>query len=402
MPIHRRDVLRLGALGAAAVAGPAWSTTSRVAAANATASNAATTTDTTVARADRPLDLLILGGTGLMGPHQVRYALARGHRVTLFNRGRKQPDWPGQVEQLLGDRDTNDYASLKAEVAKGRRWDACIDNPSSVPSWIRDAAAVLKGHVGGYTMVSSVSAYADSATPGQDESAPLATFDGDPLKETATGLRADLSKYPGLKAATETETRKHFGDRTTILRPGLIVGPGDETDRFTYWPLRLRRGGDVLCPGDGRDRVTFADARDLGEWMVRLAETRTHGVFNAFGPDYPLDTAALLYGIRASTRAGATFTFVPADFLEAHGVSGWTDLPVWLPGTGETAGFHRRSNARAIAAGLTFRSLADTTAATLAWFDAQPEARRNAPLKAGLTAEREQELLAAWRARVVG
>jgi 2'-hydroxyisoflavone reductase len=395
MPIHRRDVLRLGALGAAAVAGPAWA-----AASNAAASSAVATNDTTaVARADKPLDLLILGGTGLIGPHQVRYALARGHRVTIFNRGRKQPEWPGQVEQLLGDRDTNDYASLKAEVAKGRRWDACIDNPSSVPAWIRDAAAVLKGHVGGYTMVSSVSAYADNATPGQDESAPLATFDGDPLQETAPGLRADLSKYPGLKAATEAETRKHFGDRTTILRPGLIVGPGDETDRFTYWPLRLRRGGEVLCPGDGHDPVTFADARDLGEWMVRLAEKRTHGIFNAFGPDYPLDTAALLYGIRASTRAGARFTFVPAAFLEAQNVSGWTDLPVWLPSTGETAGFHRRSNARAVAAGLTFRSLADTTAATLAWFDAQPEARRNAPLKAGLTPEREAEVLGAWRAR---
>lgn len=393
MPIHRRDVLRLGALGAAAVAGPAWSAASA-------ASNAATSTDTSVARADKPLDLLILGGTGLIGPHQVRYALARGHRVTIFNRGRKQPEWPGQVEQLLGDRDTNDYASLQAEVAKGRRWDACIDNPSSVPAWIRDAAAVLKGHVDGYTMVSSVSAYADNATPGQDETAPLATFDGDPLQETAPGLRADLSKYPGLKAATEAEARKHYGDRTTILRPGLIVGPGDETDRFTYWPLRMRRGGEVLCPGDGRDPVTFADARDLGEWMVRLAESRTHGIFNAFGPDYPLDTAALLYGIRASTRAGAKLTFVPADFLEAQNVSGWTDLPVWLPGTGDTAGFHRRSNARAIAAGLTFRSLADTTAATLAWFDAQPEARRNAPLKAGLTAEREAEVLAAWKARV--
>ena len=395
MPIHRRDVLRLGALGAAAVAGPAWS------AAPSTATTT-TATDDATPRARTPLDLLILGGTGLIGPHQVRYALARGHRVTIFNRGRKQPEWPGQVEQLLGDRDTNDYASLRAEVARGRRWDACIDNPSSVPAWIRDAAAVLKGHVGGYTMVSSVSAYADNATPGQDETAPLAKFDGDPLKETAPGLRADLSKYPGLKAATEAEARKHFGDRTTILRPGLIVGPGDETDRFTYWPLRMRRGGEVLCPGDGRDPVTFADARDLGEWMVRLAESRTHGIFNAFGPDYPLDTAALLYGIRASTRAGAKLTFVPADFLEAQNVSGWTDLPVWLPGTGETAGFHRRSNARAVAAGLTFRSLADTTAATLAWFDAQPEARRNAPLKAGLTAEREAEVLGAWRARVGG
>jgi 2'-hydroxyisoflavone reductase len=157
-----------------------------------------------------PLDILILGGTGLTGPHQVRYALARGHRIAIFNRGRKQPEWPGHVEQLLGDRDKNDYASIAAEIKKGRRWDICIDNPSSVPAWIRDAAKVVKGHVGAYTMISSLSAYADNATPGQDESAPVAKFDGDALKETMASLRADMGKYSGLKAATEAETRKHL------------------------------------------------------------------------------------------------------------------------------------------------------------------------------------------------
>jgi 2'-hydroxyisoflavone reductase len=347
----------------------------------------------------KPLDILILGGTGLTGPHQVRYALSRGHRVTIYNRGRKQPEWPGDVEQLLGDRDKNDYASIAAEIKKGRRWDICIDNPSSVPAWIRDAAKVVKGHVGGYMMISSLSAYADNATPGQDEDAPLAKFDGDALKETNASLRADMNKYAGLKAATEAETRKHFGDKATILRPGLIVGPGDETDRFTYWPLRLRRGGEVLCPGDGRDSVRIIDARDLGEWMIRLAEQKARGVFNAFGPDYDLDMAALLYGVRASTTQGATLTFVPAEFLEAQKVSPWGDMPVWVPGNDETAGFHTRSNAKAIKAGLTFRSIADTVEATLAWFDGLPEDRRKAGPRAGIKPEREAEVLAAWKAK---
>ncbi|MFZ5637801.1 MAG: NAD-dependent epimerase/dehydratase family protein [Pseudomonadota bacterium] len=389
MTIHRRELLKLGALGVAAGAVIAQAGVS------ATSSSAQ-------GRAETPLDLLILGGTGLTGPHQVRYALARGHRVTIFNRGRKQPEWPGHVEQLLGDRDTNDYASLRAEVAKGRRWDAVIDNPSSVPAWIRDAAAVLKGHVGGYTMISSLSAYADNATPGQDETAPLARFDGDPLRETMATLRADMNKYAGLKAATEAETRKHFGDAATIVRPGLIVGPGDDTDRFTYWPLRLRCGGDVLCPGDGADPVKFIDARDLGEWMIRLAEAKAHGAYNAFGPDYALDMRALLLGIRASTTQGARLVFVPAEFLEAQNVSPWGDMPVWVPRTGDSAGFHTRSNAKAIAAGLGFRSLADTVAATLAWYDALPEERRNAGPRAGIRPEREAEVLSAWNARQRG
>jgi 2'-hydroxyisoflavone reductase len=386
MTLQRRDVLKLGALGLAAAAVGAH----------------AETTPAPPAKADAPLDLLILGGTGLTGPHQVRYALARGHRVTIFNRGRKQREWPGHVEQLLGDRDVDDYAALKAEVAKGRRWDAVIDNPSSVPAWIRDAAKVLKGHVGAYTMISSLSAYAGNAIPGEDENAPLAPFDGDPLKETMATLRADMGKYSGLKAVTEAETRKHFGANATIIRPGLIVGPGDETDRFTYWPLRMRRGGEVLCPGDGRDPVKFIDARDLGEWMIRLAEQKARGAYNAIGPDYALDTAAMLYGIRASTTQGARLVFVPTDFLEAQNVSPWGDMPVWVPNAGDSAGFHTRSNAKAIAAGLTFRSLADTVAATLAWYDALPEERRNAGPRAGIKPEREAEVLAAWKARQGG
>ncbi|TXH65981.1 MAG: NAD-dependent epimerase/dehydratase family protein [Lysobacteraceae bacterium] len=401
-------MLKLGALGLAGAAASRVSTVAAGAAAHggephdappaSAAPLAAGASDTTPADV-KPLDILILGGTGLTGPHQVRYALARGHRVTIFNRGRKQPEWPGHVQQLLGDRDKNDYASIRAEVDKGRRWDICIDNPSSVPIWIREAAAALKGHVNGYMMISSVSAYADNAAPGQDETAPLATFDGEALKETSTSLRADMGKYAGLKAASEAETRRQFGDRATIVRPGLIVGPGDETDRFSYWPLRLRRGGEVLCPGDGRDPVQFIDARDLGEWMIRLAEQKTRGAFNAFGPDYGLDMTALLYGIRASTTQGAKFVFVPAEFLEAQNVSPWSDMPVWVPSTGDSAGFHTRRNAKAVAAGLTFRSIADTVTATLAWYDAQPQDRRDAGPRSGIKPEREAEVLAKWKAQ---
>ncbi len=387
MSLDRRNFLKLSVLSMAAAAA--------LPVAHAHESAAPVATRPT----DKPLDILILGGTGLTGPHQVRYALARGHRITIYNRGRKQPEWPGEVQQLLGDRDKNDYASIEAEIKKGRRWDVCIDNPSSVPAWIRDAAHVVKGHVGGYMMISSLSAYADSATPGTDENAALAKFDGDALKETMTSLRADMNKYAGLKAATEAETLKHFGKQATIVRPGLIVGPGDETDRFSYWPLRLRRGGEVLCPGDGRDPVKFIDSRDLGEWMIRLAENNARGAFNAIGPDYDLDMAALLYGIRASTTQGAKLTFVPWEFLEKQNVSPWGDMPVWVPGSGETAGFHTRRNAKAIAAGLTFRSVADTVAATLEWFDSQPEDRRKAGSRAGIKAEREAEVLAAWKAK---
>ncbi len=271
MPIRRRDVLKLGALAGAAGLAPA------LASAAAPAVN----------RAAKPLDILILGGTGFTGPHQVRYALARGHRLTLFNRGRRPQDWPAEVEELVGDRETGDLEALK-----GRRWDVCIDNPTSVPHWVRDVGQVLKGQVDHYVFISTLSVYSDSATPGQDEGAPRAVYTGaDILAETRASLIANMALYGPMKAACEDEALKWFPDITTLIRPGLIVGPGDETDRFSYWPLRVRRGGDILAPGTGRDPVQFIDARDLAEWTVRMAEQRALGAFNAMGPagrDVPL------------------------------------------------------------------------------------------------------------------
>ena len=346
-------------------------------------------------KAAKPLRILILGGTGFTGPHQVRYALARGHELTLFNRGRRPREWPAPVEELVGDRNTSDLRALA-----GREWDVCIDNPTTLPFWVRDAGQVLKGTVGQYVFISTLSVYSGEKEPGQDEAAPVFEYEGpDPMKETMETLRANVEGlYGPLKARSEKEAETWFPGITTVIRPGLIVGPGDESDRFTYWPVRLDRGGEVLAPGDGTDPVQFVDARDLAEWTIRTAEARTLGVFNAMGPASTLTMAGLLDGIRAATGSKAGLTWVPADFLEQQKVSPWGDMPVWIPGTGDNAGFSRRKNGRAVAAGLTFRPLGDTAKDTLAWWKAQP-AERQAKLRAGIAPEREVEVLAAWKAK---
>ncbi|HXV00377.1 MAG TPA: NAD-dependent epimerase/dehydratase family protein [Caulobacteraceae bacterium] len=345
--------------------------------------------------APRRLRLLILGGTGFIGPYQVRYALARGHQVTLFNRGRQKPEWPGKVEELIGDRDTGDLKALA-----GRDWDAVIDNPTTLPAWVRDAGATLRGHTGTYIFISTVSVYAANDKPGADESAALAPYAGrDAMAETTATLRADVGGlYGPLKALAEAEARRQFGAQAAIVRPGLIVGPGDPTDRFTYWPVRLARGGDVLAPGDGADPVQFVDARDVAEWTVRLAERRTAGVFNALGPARPLTMAQMLDGIDRGVSAHPHLAWVPASFLDAEKIEAWSDMPVWVPAAGDSLGFHRRGNRAAVAAGLTFRPVSLTAAETLAWFKTLP-AERQAKLRAGLTPEREAAVLARWRAR---
>jgi 2'-hydroxyisoflavone reductase len=367
----RRDILGLSA---------ALATNSVMPSLSAAASPVATPT--------KPLSILILGGTGFTGPHQVRYALSRGHKLTLFNRGRRPKEWPATVEELTGDRDTGDYSTLK-----GRKFDVCIDNPTSVPHWVRDAASVLKGNVGHYIFISTISVYAGSDKIGSDEASPREKYTGkDAMAETNAELRKNMRLYGPLKALSEDETHKQYPGITTVIRPGLIVGPGDETDRFTYWPVRLARGGNVLVPPLA-DPVQFVDARDLAEWTIRMAESKTTGDFNGFGPGFEMSTGAMLHGINAVTTKGAALREASLEFLNKHKVNAWSDLPVWVPGQGETAGFHRRSNARAIAAGLTFRPLATTAADTLSWFEQQPAARQ-ATLRAGLKVEREVELLA--------
>jgi 2'-hydroxyisoflavone reductase len=344
----------------------------------------------------KKLRILILGGTGFTGPHQVRYALARGHQVTLFNRGRQPREWPGEVEELIGDRNTGDLKALA-----GRTWDVCIDNPTTLPFWVRDAGAALKGHVGHYIFISTISVYAKNDRPA-DESDALAPYKGaDPMAETAETFRAHGELYGPLKAASEAEARRQFGQAVTVIRPGLIVGPGDETDRFSYWPVRLandggRWGPGVLAPGDGTDPVQFVDARDLAEWTVRMAEARTFGTFNATGPAKTLKVADMLAGVAQGVKTSPLVTWVATHFLDDKKVSAWSDLPVWIPGQGETAGFARRDIKKALAAGLTYRPLPLTAADTLAWFRQQPP-ERQAKLRAGLAPEREKALLAEWK-----
>lgn len=376
MSISRRNLIKLGALAAAIGV-----------------SSKSVFAESADQKAGKPLRILILGGTGFIGPHQVRYAVSRGHQVTVFNRGKREADLPAGVEHLTGDRDKGALDALK-----GREWDVCIDNPTSTPFWVRDAGKMLKGKVKHYVYISSISVYSDNSTPNAAEDAALEKYTGkDVMKETRENLLANMSLFGPLKAACEQEALKQFRDITTIVRPGLIVGPGDQTDRFSYWPIRLARGGDVVAPGDGNDPVQFIDARDLAEWIIRMVETRTFGTFNATGPDYPMSMAAMLYGIRATNRAGATVNWIPADFLAAQKVGPWGDMPVWLPGSGDTAGFGKRNIARALTAGLSFRPLATTASDTLTWFNTLP-AERQSKLGAGLTPEREADVLAAWRA----
>ncbi|MGA9342412.1 MAG: epimerase [Rhodanobacteraceae bacterium] len=347
------------------------------------------------ARAAKPLRILILGGTGFIGPDEVRYALARGHKLTLFNRGKTRMAWPGDVEELVGDRNTGDLKALQ-----GREWDVCIDNPTTLPFWVRDAGHALRGKVGQYIFISTISVYANNDKPGADETAALATYTGkDAMAETQETLHANIGGlYGPLKALSEKESRKQFPDITTIIRPGLIVGPGDPTDRFTYWPVRLKRAGEVLAPGDGSDPVQVLDARDLAEWTIRMAEARHFGVFNATGPNRPMTMREMLGGITDAIHSSGQLTWVPADFLDKHQVQPWSDMPAWVPAQGDTAGFARRSNRAAIDAGLTFRSLGATAIDTLTWFRTLP-ADRQSNLKAGLSSARETRVLAEWRKR---
>ncbi|PYS20820.1 MAG: epimerase [Acidobacteria bacterium] len=388
MSTSRREFLKLSAIAGSGVGLGLMASSSNFA-------NSFSESMSTLGRAPKPLNILILGGTGFTGPFQVKYALSRGHKVTVFNRGKTHPgELPKEAEQLVGDRNS------QLDALKGRKWDVCIDIPTTLPVWVRDAAQVLQGNVDRYVFVSTISVYSDVSKPGADESAPLQKYTGaDAMKETSATLTAsNYALYGPLKALSEAEAEKWFPGKTLVVRPGLIVGPGDPSDRFTYWPVRVNRGGEVLAPGNPTDPVQFIDARDLAEWIIRMAEHRIVGTFNATGPKKKMGVGAMLDGIKKATKSNAQFTWVNADFLAEQKVRPWSDMPVWIPPRGEEVGFSSISIQKALDKELTFRPLADTTQATLEWFKKQP-AERQAKLYAGLTAEREAAVLAAWHAK---
>lgn len=343
-----------------------------------------------VPRAQRPLKILMLGGTGFLGPAEVEYALARGHTVTLFNRGRTNPHLFPDTEKLVGDRATGDLSALE-----GRRWDAVLDTSANIAAWVRGSADALEDSVGRYLFVSSLSAHTDNGVVGQKEDAPV--FDH-AAYEDAVARNASMGEAFGPnKAEAERIVHATFGERGLVVRPGLIVGPGDRSDRFTYWPVRIDRGGEVLAPGDGTDLVQIVDVRDLGRFLVHLVEQEASGTYNAVGPRSPMSLPEMLHGIRAVTASDVSFTWVAADFLREHEVGAWMEMPVWVYPGPETRGFMAWDCSKAIAAGLEFRPLVDTARDTLTWWKARgPDAPA---LRTGLAPEKEAAILAAWRER---
>jgi 2'-hydroxyisoflavone reductase len=336
--------------------------------------------------------LLLLGGTKFLGRAVAEAALAAGHELTLFNRGRTNPALFPEAEHLHGDRD-GDLRALE-----GRTWDAIVDPSGYVPRVVHASAELLADVVEHYTFVSSISVYRSFPEAGLDESAAVQELD-DPRTEDVQ------THYGGLKVLCERVLEDVMPGRAAMVRAGLIVGPHDPTDRFTYWPRRVAEGGRVLAPGRPERQVQFVDVRDLGEWIVRLADGRTSGVFNATGPEPPVTMGELLDACRRVARRDAEIVWTDEDFLLEREVGPWMELPLWIPESdGEHGHMQETDVSRAVAAGLRFRSVEETVRDTLAWALAAGETW--APLasgadfgRAGLEPDRERELLAAWEAR---
>src|ERR687898_1703921 len=311
--------------------------------------------------------LLILGGTKFLGRALAAEALARGHELTLFNRGETNPDLFPEAEHVRGDRG-RDLAALE-----GPTWDAVINPSGYTPAAVRASAEQLR-ESGRYAFVSTISVYADFSQGPTEESA-LVELGDMPADE----LSPDFSNYGALKALAEAEAGRVFGDRALVIRPGLIVGPHDPTGRFTYWARRLERGGEILAPGPPERKSQFVDVRDLAAWMLDAVEGGLAGTFNATNEGVPW----------GELLAGGDVTWVADDFLQEHSVGAWMELPLWLPDP-DSAGMHATDVSRAVAAGLRFRPLEETI---------RGAAEAPAVDGVGLTPEREEELLAAWRER---
>jgi len=327
--------------------------------------------------------LLVIGGTVFLGRHLVDAALQAGHEVTLFTRGEHNPDLFPEAEKLRGNRDGN----LTALV--GRRWDAAIDTCGYFPRVVRESAELLADAVDHYTFVSTISVYTDISRRGITEDAPVGMLDDQSVEEI-TG-----KTYGPLKALCERVVLDTFPGRSFVPRPGLIVGPFDPSDRFTYWSHRLAQGGKVLAPGHPNRDVQLIDARDLAAWMLRMSEARGAGVYNATGPTRPLTMGRVLWECKAQSGSKAELVWVDESFLLERQVQPWMELPLWVPDTAEYAGFSAFDCRRAINTGLTFRPLADTVADTLTWDATRPPDMERA---AGMAADKERELLEAWAA----
>ena len=333
----------------------------------------------------KPATLLILGGTGFIGPPLTQEAQRLGWKVTHFNRGKTAADGVAGVETLIGDR------KGQFDALRGRRWDAVVDDTGYIPKYVRMSAQLLAPNVGYCLYISSISAYASFAKP-NDEQSPTGKL-SDPDTEEITE-----ESYGPMKALCEQYTADAFRGRASIVRPGYIVGPLDRSDRFTYWPVRASKGGEMLAPGTPQDPIQVIDVRDLAAWMMTLVRARTTGYFNAVSPPGAFTMGDLIRtSLSASPKAGTSATWVPEDFLAAHWKAEELDLPPWSPMKGEMAGASLTSIAPAIRTGLRSRPLQDTVRDTLAWFQSLP-AERQAKLRAGLDPQKEADTLRAWHA----
>lgn len=372
----------------------------------------------------KQLHILILGGTGFLGPACTEAAIASGHKVTLFNRGRTEDRRkhagrpsavPEGVEVLYGNRDPNKTADSDDDEKagdtpipgspkgltqlEGRKFDGVIDTSGYFPRMVKASSELLAPNVGQYVFISTISVYKNNDKPGADETAELATL-ADPTTES---FGAQFENYGGGKALSEQAAEKAMPGRVTVLRPGFIVGPRDGSKRFMYWPVRAARGGEFIVPGAPEDPIQIVDVRDLAEFSIRCIEQKTFGVFDVTGPANGMPMRAFIDGIIAGTRdpaqtAPAKGVFIPIDFLASQDITPEA-FPLWIPPTGETAGFHTRTIAKAIKAGLKFRSVEDTAKATLAWYRSLPENLQKNMIPPGVPPEKEAAAIAAWKAK---
>ena len=373
----RRDFLKTAAVGGAAATAGAL-----------TAGRAFA--DFTATKSNKKLKILVLGGTRFLGPAVVNCAASRGHEITLFNRGKSNADLYPDLVQLRGDR-FGDLASLESG-----QWDVVIDNSGYIPHTVADSAGLLASRAKQYIFISSISVYADFSQPGNNEDSPVGTLTAEEIEAAREMKDITGLNYGPLKALCEQEAEKAFPGKCCNIRPGLIVGPRDRSDRFTYWPVRIAKGGEVLCP-DTPDVVTqIIDVRDLAEFIVHCAETDTNGVFNATSPPEELTMGELFDTCKAVSGSDATFTWVSKEFLDANEIAEWSDMPVWVHLKGPEAGHPYMDVSRALAAGLTFRPIRETVRGTLDWWRNVPQERKDGPMRSGITAEKEAELLAKW------
>ena len=325
--------------------------------------------------------MLVLGGTGFIGPHLVRLAVARGHKVSIFTRGRRNADLPAEVERLIGDRNG------QLDALNGRRWDAVIDDSATNPDWVRQSTARLATS-GRYLFTSSTGVYYPYLRHGLTEADPVHTELRDP--------KDGSERFGTNKAACEAIVQKAFGSRGAVVRPTYIVGPGDPTDRFTYWPVRLAEGGDVLAPGKRTDPVQFVEVRDLAAFMLKLVEDDASGLFNAIGPGSPMTIETFLAEATAALGVSPRLIWVDDDAtLKAREIDG---MVPWILARGNDLGHTTIKTTRSIAAGLTYRPLRDTVQATLHWFSGLP-AERKAAARWVISRAAEREMLEAWAAR---